>query len=141
MRGNLHQVGCLFYFLFSPSPKWAIMSSMVLIYLIRRFFYRIFDFLRHWYVKSLKIYSNFVLDELVKIDRVLAWRVNLRYLFQPLYKDYSVIGYGLGFILRFLRLVGTGLIYLFIFALAILIYLVWLLIPILILGWILTSVF
>ncbi len=114
---------------------------MVLIYLIRRFFYRIFDFLRHWYVKSLKIYSNFVLDELVKIDRVLAWRVNLRYLFQPLYKDYSVIGYGLGFILRFLRLVGTGLIYLFIFALAILIYLVWLLIPILILGWILTSVF
>lgn len=106
---------------------------MTLIYLIRRFFYRILDFLRHWYVKSAKIYSNFVLDELQKIDRILAWRVNVKYLFQPLYKDYSLIGYALGFILRFFRLIGTSLIYLIIFAIAILIYLLWLAVPILIL--------
>lgn len=112
---------------------------MVLVYLIRRFFYRIYDFLRHWYVKSAKIYSNFVLDRLAKIDRVLAWRINLQYLFQPLYKDYTIIGYGMGFLLRLLRLIGTGFVYLVIFAIAILIYLVWLLIPILIVWWVLTS--
>ena len=105
---------------------------MTFVYLIKRFFYRIFDFLRHWYVKSAKIYSNFVVDRLQKMDRVLAWRVNAKYLFQPLYKDYSLVGHILGFPLRFLRLIGTGLVYIFVFVLAILIYLIWLAIPIVI---------
>lgn len=117
------------------------MRPMVLVYLIRRFFYRIFDFLRHWYVKSAKIYSNFVLDQLQKIDRVLAWQVNLRYLFQPLYKDYSIIGYILGFILRSLRLIATSIIYAFIFAVAVALYVIWLLIPIAIVGQILSPQF
>jgi len=87
------------------------------------------------------MYSNFVLDRLARIDRVLAWRVNLRYLFQPLYRDYSIIGYAMGFLLRSLRLVGISIIYLFIFAIAILIYLVWLLAPIFLLFKILTADF
>jgi len=105
---------------------------MALVYLVKRFFYRIFDFLRHWYVKSAKIYSNFVLDRLNRIDRMLAWRVNEKNLFQPLYKDYSLTGRALGFILRSLRLIVTSVIYVFIFAFAFLVYLVWLAIPIVI---------
>ena len=103
---------------------------MALTYLIQRFFYRIVEFLRHWYVKSFKIYSNFILDELQKMDRTLAWRVNVRYLFQPLYKDYSIIGYVLGFILRVSRLLGISIIYLAVFLIAIAVYVVWLMIPI-----------
>ena len=114
---------------------------MTFVYLVKRFFYRIFDFLRHWYVKSVKIYSNFVLDQLQKIDRVLAWRVNAKNMFQPLYKDYSIIGYIMGFILRFLRLIGTGLIYVFVFVFAVLVYLIWLAIPIFIVWKTLTSNF
>ena len=103
---------------------------MALTYLIQRFFYRIVEFLRHWYVKSFKIYSNFILDELQKMDRTLAWRVNVRYLFQPLYKDYSIGGYVLGFILRVSRLLGISIIYLAVFLIAIAVYVVWLMIPI-----------
>jgi len=87
------------------------------------------------------MYSNFVLDKLAGVDRVLAWRVNFKYLFQPLYQDRSLVGYVLGFILRSLRLAGISLIYLLIFAAAILVYLVWLSIPILILYEILTAKF
>lgn len=108
----------------------TIMRSMALVYLIRRFFFRIVEFLRHWYVKSFKIYSNFVFDQLQKMDRTLAWRVNVRYLFQPLYKDYSIIGYVLGFILRISRLLGISAIYLVIFLFVIAVYVVWLMIPI-----------
>jgi hypothetical protein len=115
------------------------MEPMALAYLVRRFFYRIIDFLRHWYIRSAKMYSNFVLDRLARIDRVLAWRVNLKYLFQPLYRDYSVIGYVMGFLLRSLRLAGISVIYLFIFAIAIFVYVVWLLAPIFILSKVLTA--
>lgn len=112
---------------------------MTIVYLFNRFFYRILDFLRHWYVKSAKIYSNFVLDKLSDIDRVLAWRVNLRYIFHPLYQDYSIISYSLGFIARTLRFIGTVLIYAALFVLALFVYLVWLSIPIFIVFRILIS--
>lgn len=88
------------------------------------------EFLRHWYIKSFKIYSNFVFDQLQKMDRTLAWRVNVRYLFQPLYKDYSIIGYVLGFILRIGRLLGISIIYLVVFLFVIVAYVIWLMIPI-----------
>ncbi len=112
---------------------------MALVYLIKRFFYRIFDFLRHWYVKSAKIYFNFVLDRLNRIDRTLAWRVNAKYLFQPLYKDYSIVGRALGFVLRLIRLIGTSVIYVFIFAFIILVYLIWLAIPVIIVSMVFSS--
>ncbi|MEK7651220.1 MAG: hypothetical protein AAB377_01680 [Patescibacteria group bacterium] len=103
---------------------------MALAYLIQRFFFRVVEFLRHWYIKSFKIYSNFVFDQLQKMDRTLAWRVNVRYLFQPLYKDYSIIGYVLGFILRIGRLLGISIIYLVVFLFVIVAYVIWLMIPI-----------
>jgi hypothetical protein len=103
---------------------------MAVIYLIRRFFYRILEFLRHWYVKGFQKYSNFVLDELQKMDRILAWRVNLRYIFQPLYKDYTIIGYVLGFTLRSARLLVTSLMYLVIFGFFAALFLIWIMIPV-----------
>lgn len=106
---------------------------MTLVYLIRRFIYRILEFLRHWYLKSPKIYSNFVLERLERIDRTLAWRVNFKYLFQPLYGEYSVVGRVLSFFIRILRLIATSIIYLILFLVAILVYLIWLLIPVAIL--------
>ncbi|KKU91543.1 MAG: hypothetical protein UY23_C0001G0149 [Candidatus Jorgensenbacteria bacterium GW2011_GWA1_48_11] len=100
-----------------------------LAYLGERFFYRLFEFLRHWYVKSARVYSNFVIDRLERLDRYLAWRITLKNLFQPLYKDYSVIGYVLGFIFRFFRLIFGGFVYLIFFAVATLLYVFWILTP------------
>lgn len=98
-------------------------------YLAIRFFYRIFEFVRHWYVKSVRIYWNFVLNTLQNLDYFFAWRITVKHLFEPLYKDYSVIGYILGFIFRSLRVAIGSVVYLFVFAIAIGLYLAWLLIP------------
>ncbi|KKT91202.1 MAG: hypothetical protein UW92_C0016G0011 [Candidatus Jorgensenbacteria bacterium GW2011_GWA2_45_13] len=100
-----------------------------LLYLIERAAYRVIEFLRHWYVKSVRIYWNFVLNRLEELDRFFAWKITFRHLFQPLYKDYSFFGYVLGFIFRFLRLLIASVAYAFIFLIAFIIYITWLLIP------------
>ncbi len=94
-------------------------------YIIGRFFYRMGEFLRHWYVKSARMYTDYVFGLLRRMDRTLAWRITLKYLFRPLYGDYSFIGRVLGFIFRLFRLIVGGVIYLFVFAVAIFAYLVW----------------
>ncbi|MFH0712418.1 MAG: hypothetical protein V2A55_00955 [Candidatus Jorgensenbacteria bacterium] len=99
------------------------------VYLIERFFYRIRTFIEHWYVVSFKKYSDFVLNLLSKVDYYLAWEITLKHLFHPLYKDYTFIGYVLGFIFRSVRLLVAGVIYLVLFAIIIGLYLLWLLIP------------
>lgn len=112
--------------------NWVYNESMnfALGYLAYRFVYRIGEFLRHWYVKSMRIYGNFVINRLEHLDYFFAWKITLKNLFQPLYKDYSLIGYILGFIFRALRLTIASFVYLIIFAAAILIYIIWLLTPV-----------
>ncbi|MDP3974918.1 MAG: hypothetical protein Q8P88_01360 [Candidatus Jorgensenbacteria bacterium] len=100
-----------------------------LVYVIRRAGYRIAEFLRHWYVKSAKIYFNFVLDRLSRLDYFFAWKITARHLFQPLYHDYSIVGYVLGFLFRSARLVLASGVYGALFALALGCYVVWLIIP------------
>lgn len=104
--------------------------AAVFVYLFNRFTHRVGEFLRHWYIKSFFIYSNFVVSQLEKLDRLLAFKITLRYLFKPLYQDYSFLGYVLGFIFRIGRLISGGIIYVFIFALAAAAYFVWLAIPV-----------
>jgi len=106
------------------------MTNFALSYLVQRFIYRIVEFLRHWYVKSVKIYSNFVLNILSRIDYYLAWKITLKYLFQPLYKDYSLIGYILGFIFRLGRLTIASVVYGILFFIAVGLYLLWFIVPI-----------
>lgn len=99
------------------------------VYLAERFFYRIRTFLEHWYVQSFKKYSDFVLNFLSQVDYYLAWKITLKYLFQPLYKDYTLLGYILGFTFRSVRLVGASVVYVVLFFVTAGLYLLWLLIP------------
>ncbi|HDH31180.1 MAG TPA: hypothetical protein ENH26_00150 [Candidatus Wolfebacteria bacterium] len=99
-------------------------------YLFNRSIYRITEFFRHWYIKSFFIYSHFVVSQLEKLDRFLAFKITLRYLFKPLYQDYSFLGYILGFIFRVARLIFGGIVYAVIFAIAVAVYIIWLAIPV-----------
>ena len=100
------------------------------IYLAKRFFYRIVEFLRHWYVKSLRYYSNFSLNQFERLDRFFALKITLKNLFQPLYKDYSPIGYILGFGFRVSRVFAASVVYLLILLILVFLYLVWVFFPI-----------
>ncbi len=98
------------------------------VYLIERFFYRIRVFIEHWYVVSFRKYFDFILNFLSRVDYYLAWKITLKHLLKPLYKDYTFLGYILGFIFRSVRLLVASAIYLILFFVIIGVYLFWILV-------------
>lgn len=98
-------------------------------YLAGHFFYHIVEFLRHWYLRSFKMYTGWVIDRLEEIDYYLAWRQTARHFFEPLYKDYSIIGRMLGIIFRTARMAIGSVVYFIIFVVVIAVYGVWVSIP------------
>lgn len=105
------------------------MDEFALGYLIHRFFYRIFDFFHHWYVDGSRTIAHRFVSTLEEIDKSFAIVITLRFLFQPLYKDYTVIGRILGVIFRTGRIVIGACVYLFVIALFLAFYIAWVLIP------------
>lgn len=103
--------------------------SFSVVYLVQRFFYRIYEFIRHWYGDGFLWFVRHTINFLESLDRFFALRVTLRYWFKPLYQDYTAIGYILGFFFRSGRLIFGGLIYLAVAIAALALYLIWALVP------------
>lgn len=74
------------------------------------------------------MYFNFFLNKLSELDYFFAWKITIRNLFEPLYHDYSFIGRVLGFVFRSVRLAAASVVYAAVFAFALGIYLLWLLV-------------
>lgn len=100
-----------------------------LVYLLNRFFYRLKEFLRHWYLNSFYIITHRTLNLLERLDRILALKITLRYWLKPLYQDYTLVGYLMGFIFRSWRIIIAAIVYSLIIAAAAAIYIVWMAIP------------
>lgn len=100
-----------------------------MVYLVRRAFYRIADFFHHWYVDGSRVLAHKFISILEETDKSLAIRLTLKYFFQPLYKDYTVVGRILGVVFRSGRILVGGIFYLFIGVVFLVIYLVWVLVP------------
>lgn len=98
-------------------------------YLIYRAAYTAFAFLKHWYIDSFFAMDRTMRIIYARLDRTIALRITLRNLFQPLYQDYTYLGYLLGFLFRSVRLAVGGALYGAIFILSIAIFAVWLAIP------------
>lgn len=103
--------------------------TSILVYLGNRFFYRFREFLRHWYKDGFFFFSRRLINFLERLDRYFALKVTLRYLFQPLYQNYTFIGYVLGFIFRGIRVGLAGFIYFLIILVWLVFYLFWAFIP------------
>lgn len=102
------------------------------IYLLSHLGRRILDFFRHWYLDGFLLAVDLTLNFLERLDRYFALRITVKNWLQPLYQDYTVIGYVMGFILRTLRIgVGT-IIYAAVTVLAVAAFLIWAVIPLLI---------
>lgn len=100
------------------------------IYIAYRFFYVIGLFSRHWYIDSFYVFIKYSRSLFLRMDRVIAARVTLLNFFKPLYQDYTILGYIYGFIFRSLRLLVGAAVYLLLGALAIFLFGMWLLIPV-----------
>ncbi|OGY61481.1 MAG: hypothetical protein A3F99_02040 [Candidatus Colwellbacteria bacterium RIFCSPLOWO2_12_FULL_43_11] len=95
------------------------------IYLTIKFFNRLQEFLKHWYVGGFRIGSHLTISVLERLDRRLAFRVTLKYFFQPLFQDRSVIGYIFGFLFRSGRLIIALALYLLVVIFALSLYAIW----------------
>ncbi len=100
-----------------------------LVYLVNRFFYRLFDFFHHWYVDGSRWFGRRTIKVFTELDKTFAVRVTLEHLFEPLYKDYTVIGRILGAIFRTARLFIGFAVYAVVALVIVVCYLVWLAIP------------
>lgn len=77
--------------------------------------------------------AHYFISTLEEMDRSLAVKVTLKHFFEPLYKDYTIIGRILGVFFRSGRVLIGGVIYILFSVVALAIYLAWLLIPIVVL--------
>ena len=98
-------------------------------YLIQRFAYRIIDFFHHWYVDGSRAIANKFMLTIEAADQSFAVKITLRHFFEPLYKDYSVIGRILGVIFRTGRIIVGGAVYLLISIAFAVFYVIWVGIP------------
>ena len=105
------------------------------VYLLQRFLYRVVDFFHHWYVDGSRAIAHRFIGALEAADRSLALKITIRYFFQPLYKDYTVIGRILGIIFRTGRILIGAVVYLVVIALFALCYVAWVALPVIILAY------
>ena len=108
--------------------------SFAPVYLAHRFAYRLYAFIWHWYVGGFWFFLRRTVNSLEYFDRLFALKVTFRYWLSPLYQDYSVLGYILGFIFRTGRLFCGGLVYLLVAGIGAALYLFWAALPIYIIA-------
>lgn len=101
-----------------------------IVYIFKRFFFRIYYFLYHWYVRGFQKTANWTMNQLEKFDYAFAVKINLQNIFQPLYQDYSFLGYVLGFILRSFRILVAMVFYISFSIVCFLGFMVWAATPI-----------
>ena len=110
------------------------------VYLARRFIYRFLDFFHHWYVDGSRAIERRFMATLTAADRSFAVAITLRHFFEPLYKDYSIIGRIMGIIFRSVRVAIGAVCYFFLALVFAALYLAWLAIPAVILFYALKHV-
>ncbi|MEK7508005.1 MAG: hypothetical protein AAB602_02900 [Patescibacteria group bacterium] len=103
--------------------------SFSLVYLLSRAIYRIGDFFHHWYVDGSRVFIHSFISKLENLDKGFALQVTIKHFFEPLYKDYSIVGRILGIPFRAVRISIGGIIYLIFSVIFLAMYLAWLLIP------------
>ena len=102
-------------------------------YLLHRFFFRIIGFFHHWYIDASRWFLHGLNGIFMNLEQSFALCVTFRHFFEPLYKDYSIVGRILGVIFRSGRIVIGLLVYGIVTVLFMAVYIAWLSLPLLLL--------
>ena len=114
-------------------------TNVSLVYILTHLGKRVLDFFRHWYIDGFLRSVDWTLSILERLDKKFAVRITVKNWLQPLYQDYSFIGYIWGFIFRTIR-ISIGLIVYFIFlCLALSLFILWAAAPLLVIYKIINS--
>ncbi len=103
--------------------------DFALVYIVNRFLYRVADFFHHWYFHASRVLARAFISFLERLDRTFAIKITLQHFFEPLYKDYTFLGRILGMVFRSGRILIGGAVYLFIAVVFFIVYVMWLLVP------------
>lgn len=104
-------------------------SNLSLVYLFTHLGRRVLDFFRHWYYHGFLRATHWTYNILERLDRIFALRITVKNWFQPLFQDYSLIGYLWGFIFRTARIFAALAAYGIVILAALGIFILWALIP------------
>ncbi len=110
-------------------PYFSKVFAMVFIYLLKTLFFRIEAFFRRWYVGGFFVVYEYVRASIKKSEEFFAVRISAHFLLKPLYQEYSIVGYGMGFITRLGRIVVGSIWYAVLILGATLVYVCWATIP------------
>lgn len=105
-------------------------SNVSLVYILNHLGKRVLDFFRHWYIDGFLRSVDWTLSILERLDKRFAVRITAKNWLQPLYQDYSFIGYIWGFIFRTFRIFVGLIVYLIFLCLALFLFILWAVIPI-----------
>jgi len=106
-----------------------VMQTNLFVYLFFGGIGAIERFLSHWYILVFYSYWNNVARFMAILDRYFSFKVTLLNLFNPLYQDYTFLGYMLGIFFRVIRLMVGGVVYVVVLSIVFALYLVWVSIP------------
>src|SRR3989338_6587640 len=101
-----------------------------IVYITHRALYRLGDFFHHWYVSGSRYFFHIFISRLEELDKGFAFKVTVKHFFEPLYKDYSILGRILGILFRSGRIVVGGVVYAIMAVVFVVVYLLWISIPI-----------
>lgn len=105
-------------------------TNLSLVYLLTHLGRRVLDFFRHWYYHGFLRATHWSYNFLERLDRFFALRITAKNWFQPLYQDYTFIGYLWGFVFRTTRILAALTVYGFFIAISFCLFLLWAAIPI-----------
>jgi hypothetical protein len=102
----------------------------VLIYLFKTLFFRITMFFKRWYWGGFFAVYGQALRFARAVSSSFDPRLNALFLFKPLYQEYNIVGYILGFVVRGAKLCIGSILYVVVFAIALVVYVFWAFVPI-----------
>ena len=105
------------------------------------FFFSIQDFLRWWYIKMPVWHLRRLLRLSIVIDDQFSISLLIKHFFVPWHRDYSLIGYLFGILMKILYLPLAIALYIISMISYILVFLIWLILPIASLLFIIISLF
>ncbi len=102
---------------------------MAIWYFVRSLAFSIVFFLKHWYLDGFFAVVRYVGSLLHALEKNLALKINLYFIFEPLYQERNIYGYVIGFVYRSMKLFFGGLLYAVIVLCGVAAYVLWALIP------------
>jgi hypothetical protein len=88
------------------------------------------DFIDFWFHHFPRRITRSFFDFIYYLDKFFGLKANLRNLTQPLFRDFSIVGYAIAFSYRLIKVFTSGIIYLFVALLYLIFLILWIFLPI-----------